>query len=660
MSGARFVLTLSCPNRPGIVAAVSTALFEGGFNIFDAQQFDDIETGNFFMRVAFNVAGEGGRRRGAARAFRRHRRAVRHELDAARASDEKKRVALLVSRFDHCLVDLLYRWRSGELPMEPVAIIANYPRETYEHIDFGDIPFHHLPVTKQTKMEQEAQALGDGARVEGRPRRARPLHADPVRRPRGQAFSGKCINIHHSFLPGFKGAKPYHQAHERGVKLIGATAHFVTSDLDEGPIIEQDVERISHRDTPEDLVRKGRDIERRVLARALSYALEGPRAAERPQDGGVLRLIRRFGWPVALAGLHVLARALDQPHRRRPTACACPARSAPGGGRCCAGFAACRGFLPSGLKKPAASSFSSRYSKKAIVISRVAGGDGRAFDGGRRRRVAVRGLEPFVADQQHRLREIERGIGGIGGKGEDRVGERHLVVVEPGALRPEQHAALLVPSRATVSAMRGGRASARAWPGRARARSRRRRNAGRRWRLPSCRTPAPRRGYARRRRRRHRRPPCIRPARGQPAFGLTRRRSSRPKLAMARAHMPILTASCGRTSTTAGPPPTPAPRPVRSRSCHAGGVSGKGDGARKRGGDAKSTKLMGRTGGRPPKLIEDDVDIARTLLANPDILVALSPTNSAYRLPRLIAACPPRGRSTGRSNDSVLAIVYHN
>ena len=180
---------------------------------------------------------------------------------------------MLVSRFDHCLVDLLYRWRSGELPMEPVAIVANYPRETYEHIDFGDIPFHYLPVTKQTKMEQEAKLWET----------VREAKADVIVLARymqilsdglAAKLSGRCINIHHSFLPGFKGAKPYHQAHERGVKLIGATAHFVTSDLDEGPIIEQDVERISHRDTPEDLVRKGRDIERRVLSRALSFHLE--------------------------------------------------------------------------------------------------------------------------------------------------------------------------------------------------------------------------------------------------------------------------------------------------------------------------------------------------------------------------------------------------
>jgi len=190
-----------------------------------------------------------------------------------RGAEEKKRVALLVSRFDHCLVDLLYRWRSGELPMEPVCVIANYARDTYAHIDFGDIPFHHLPVTKQTKMEQEAQ-VWETVRASGADLVVLARYMQILSDGLATKLSGRCINIHHSFLPGFKGARPYHQAHERGVKLIGATAHFVTSDLDEGPIIEQDVERISHRDTPEDLVRKGRDIERRVLARALAYALE--------------------------------------------------------------------------------------------------------------------------------------------------------------------------------------------------------------------------------------------------------------------------------------------------------------------------------------------------------------------------------------------------
>jgi formyltetrahydrofolate deformylase len=272
MAASKTILTLSCPNRPGIVAKVATTLFESGANILDAQQFDDTETGNFFMRVVFDAAAApidlaalGGRFEDVAKSFAM--------TWALRPAEEKKRVLILVSRFDHCLVDLLYRWRSGELPMDVVGIAANYPRETFAHIDFGDIPFHYLPVTKQTKLEQETKIW----------ELARDSKCDLVVLARymqilsdglAAKLQGRCINIHHSFLPGFKGAKPYHQAHARGVKLIGATAHYVTSDLDEGPIIEQDVETITHRDTPEDLVRKGRDIERRVLARALANHLQ--------------------------------------------------------------------------------------------------------------------------------------------------------------------------------------------------------------------------------------------------------------------------------------------------------------------------------------------------------------------------------------------------
>ena len=157
--------------------------------------------------------------------------------------------------------------------MEPAGIIANYPRETYAHLDFGDIPFTYLPVTKATKLEQEAQ-LWAAIQASGAELVVLARYMQILSDGLTAKLAGRCINIHHSFLPGFKGAKPYHQAHARGVKLIGATAHYVTSDLDEGPIIEQDVERISHRDTPEDLVRKGRDIERRVLARAVSHHLE--------------------------------------------------------------------------------------------------------------------------------------------------------------------------------------------------------------------------------------------------------------------------------------------------------------------------------------------------------------------------------------------------
>jgi formyltetrahydrofolate deformylase len=180
---------------------------------------------------------------------------------------------VLVSKFDHCLADLLYRWRIDELPMELTAVVANHPRETYAHLDFDGIPFHHLPVSRDTKMEQETQ-LWNLVRETKTELVVLARYMQILSEGLSAKLSGRCINIHHSFLPGFKGANPYKQAHTRGVKLIGATAHYVTSDLDEGPIIEQDVERISHRDLPEDLVRKGRDIERRVLARAVRHHLE--------------------------------------------------------------------------------------------------------------------------------------------------------------------------------------------------------------------------------------------------------------------------------------------------------------------------------------------------------------------------------------------------
>jgi formyltetrahydrofolate deformylase len=180
---------------------------------------------------------------------------------------------LLVSKFDHCLVDLIYRWRTGELAMIPTAIVANYPREAYGSVELGDIPFHHLPVTPTTKFDQEIvlkKLIDDTATDLVVLARYMQVLSDGL----ASKLAGHCINIHHSFLPGFKGARPYHQAHQRGVKLIGATAHYITADLDEGPIIEQDVERISHRDEPADLIRKGRDIERRVLARAVRYHLD--------------------------------------------------------------------------------------------------------------------------------------------------------------------------------------------------------------------------------------------------------------------------------------------------------------------------------------------------------------------------------------------------
>ena len=267
----QFLITLSCPNQPGIVAKVATALFGQGGNILEAHQFDDVATGRFFMRMAFNL--EGGDADALQQVFRSI--AVEYAMDLRiRARGERQRVLLLASKFDHCLVDLLYRWRIGELKMDVVGIISNHPRETYAGTDFGEVPFHHLPVTRETKASQEAQIKSiveaTGAELIVLARYMQILSDDLA-----AYLSGRCINIHHSFLPGFKGAKPYHQAHARGVKLIGATAHYVTADLDEGPIIEQDVERVSHHDSPEDLVRKGRDIERRVLARAVGFHLDG-------------------------------------------------------------------------------------------------------------------------------------------------------------------------------------------------------------------------------------------------------------------------------------------------------------------------------------------------------------------------------------------------
>lgn len=266
----RYILTLSCDDQPGIIFSVSQAIAAHGGNILEAQQHSDSQQRRFFMRIEMQLpAGEVNAFRialdGVGKAF-----AMAWEMID---TERRQRVLLMVSRFDHCLADLLYRWRIGELSMDVVGIVSNHPIETYAGIDFAGIPFHHLPVDKESKSRQEAQVKAvveaSSAELVILARYMQILSDDLA-----TWLSGRCINIHHSFLPGFKGAKPYHQAHVRGVKLIGATAHYVTADLDEGPIIEQDVERISHADQPDDLVRKGRDIERRVLARAVKFHLE--------------------------------------------------------------------------------------------------------------------------------------------------------------------------------------------------------------------------------------------------------------------------------------------------------------------------------------------------------------------------------------------------
>ncbi|MBU3575976.1 formyltetrahydrofolate deformylase [Polynucleobacter sp. UK-Mo-2m-Kol15] len=268
MTTENYYLTLTCPNRPGIVAAVSTYIFELGGDIEEAQQFDDKASKRFFMRVSFSSSADSNTLKAGFVEI-----AERFDLTwDLRAVKDLKRVLIMASKLDHCLVDLLYRWRIGELPMIICGIVSNHPREVYSSIDFADIPFYHLPVTSETKPAQEAKLLEIVANSKVDMvilARYMQILSDDL----STKLSGKCINVHHSFLPSFKGAKPYHQAHARGIKLIGATAHFVTSDLDEGPIIEQDVTRVTHGDTPEDLVRKGRDLERTVLSRALRYYL---------------------------------------------------------------------------------------------------------------------------------------------------------------------------------------------------------------------------------------------------------------------------------------------------------------------------------------------------------------------------------------------------
>jgi formyltetrahydrofolate deformylase len=268
LADRNFILTLACEDRPGIVSRVSTLIFEAGGNIRDSNQYHDPETNRFFMRVAFGLPAD-------ASEIAFDALAAEHDMNwLVRETSQRRKVLILVSKFDHCLVDLLYRRRIGELEMDVTGIISNHPRESFGGLDLGDIPFHHLPVTKGDKAAQEARIweifTKTGSELAILARYMQILSDDMSAK-----FDGRCINIHHSFLPGFKGAKPYHQAHARGVKVIGATAHYVTADLDEGPIIEQDVERISHSDSAEDLVRKGRDIERRVLSRAVGLHLDG-------------------------------------------------------------------------------------------------------------------------------------------------------------------------------------------------------------------------------------------------------------------------------------------------------------------------------------------------------------------------------------------------
>jgi formyltetrahydrofolate deformylase len=266
-----YILKLSCPDRMGIVAAVASFLNEQGCNIEESAQFDDDLSGQFFMRTVFGAGDATPDMENLSAAFGPI--AARFSMDwSMHDIDVKPRVMILVSKPGHCLNDLLYRANTGSLGLEVAGIISNHADQK-PLADFYGHEYHHLPITPETKVEQEAKirALVDetGADLVILARYMQILT------PEMCAFlSGRCINIHHSFLPGFKGAKPYHQAHARGVKLIGATAHYVTPDLDEGPIIEQETSRVTHAHTPEDMERIGRDLESVVLARAVRYHIE--------------------------------------------------------------------------------------------------------------------------------------------------------------------------------------------------------------------------------------------------------------------------------------------------------------------------------------------------------------------------------------------------
>ena len=261
---ARHIMTLTCDDRPGIVAAVSAALLDVNANILENQQYSDEDTNLFFMRTVFDAdAADVQPVLDAIDASP----AVKHQHLAVRPAEERCRTLILVSKFDHCLLDLLYRWRSGDLPIDIVGVVSNH-EDTRGLVEYYGLPFLHIPVTEDTRADAEGQLLKivDAEDV-GLVVLARYMQilSDSL----CEALAGRAINIHHSFLPGFKGAKPYHQAHDRGVKLIGASAHYVTADLDEGPIIEQDVVRVTHAETPGRLVAIGRDVERRVLSRAV-------------------------------------------------------------------------------------------------------------------------------------------------------------------------------------------------------------------------------------------------------------------------------------------------------------------------------------------------------------------------------------------------------
>jgi formyltetrahydrofolate deformylase len=260
------ILTLSGPDRTGIVHAVTGVLAAHGGNITDAAQFNDQSTGQFFMRVQFSLAAQAAAPIRDALGQLAAGMGLRWQIHEAHA---RMRAVLMVSKLGHCLNDLLFRYKSQALPLDIRAVVSNH-RDYYQLAASYDIPFHHIPVTPATKPQAEAKLLEiveqEQAELVVLARYMQVLSNDLCR-----ALAGRAINIHHSFLPSFKGAKPYHQAYDRGVKIIGATAHYVTADLDEGPIIEQDIARVDHACDPEQLTHIGRDVECAVLARAVTW-----------------------------------------------------------------------------------------------------------------------------------------------------------------------------------------------------------------------------------------------------------------------------------------------------------------------------------------------------------------------------------------------------
>jgi formyltetrahydrofolate deformylase len=269
--GREYVLTLSCPDKPGIVYAVSSFLVQHSANILASQQFGESPDGRFFMRVHFSVPSPGQSLADLERGFSWVAEAF-HMAWQLHDQAARVRTLIMVSRLGHCLNDLLFRWKTGSLPVDVVGVVSNH-RDFEELAASYRIPFHHVPVTPAAKAAAESRLLEviDGAAVDliVLARYMQILSGEVCKR-----MEGRMINIHHSFLPSFKGAKPYHQAHARGVKLVGATAHYVTPDLDEGPIIEQDVIRVNHTLSPDRLAEAGRDVEAQVLARAVTWHAE--------------------------------------------------------------------------------------------------------------------------------------------------------------------------------------------------------------------------------------------------------------------------------------------------------------------------------------------------------------------------------------------------